>query len=272
MLRALGLPEAPPIATTAAPAPNAGQTHTVSFLQTLARAANRVVAPGAPASSQRPLPLDEGESLGSLAAAVGGPSPLLPSNPLFQGEPSSPRGRGTTTPGSLRDLIAAAARQEKIPPALLSAVVEVESGFQPRAVSSAGARGLTQLMPGTARSLGVADPFDPWQNLVGGARFLRGLIDRYPGNLSLAVAAYNAGPGAVDAAGGQIPPYAETRKYVRLVLAAYQRNLVQNQGIQPKGHPALVPDHPAPEREVWGIPPNPRSDEALGIQPDGGTT
>lgn len=121
-------------------------------------------------------------------------------------------------------MIAAAARQEKIPPALLSAVVEVESSFQPGAVSKAGALGLTQLMPGTARALGVSDPFDPWQNLVGGARFLRGLIDRYPGNLSLAVAAYNAGPGAVDAAGGQIPPFAETRAYVRLVLGAFQRN------------------------------------------------
>jgi len=174
----------------------------MSFFQMLAQAADRVVSPGAPHHPS----LASGES----AAAIG-PPPAVP--------------------GSIRDLIATAARQEKIPPGLLSAVVEVESGFQPRAVSRAGARGLTQLMPGTARSLGVTNSFDPWQNLVGGARFLHGLMARYPGNLSLAVAAYNAGPGAVDAAGGQIPPYAETQKYVRLVLAAYQRNL----GGQPTG-------------------------------------
>ena len=203
LLRALGLPEAAPITTsTASPAPTAGQTRTLSFFQALARAADRVVSPSA----------SRGPSVASGEGTAGiGPAPAVP--------------------GSIKDLIVAAARQEKIPPGLLSAVVEVESGFQPRAVSRAGARGLTQLMPGTARSLGVTDSFDPWQNLVGGARFLRGLIDRYPGNLSLAVAAYNAGPGAVDAAGGQIPPYAETQKYVRLVLAAYQRNL----GGQPAG-------------------------------------
>ncbi|MGH2461094.1 MAG: lytic transglycosylase domain-containing protein [Chloroflexota bacterium] len=195
MLRALGLPEAAPIPTTATPA-SAGSTRTLSFFQTLARTVEKAVSPGATAGAV-PAPA-------SAAPAIGPPP---------------------AAPDALRGLIATAARQEKIPPALLSAVVEVESGFQPHAVSRAGARGLTQLMPGTARSLGVTDSFDPWQNLVGGARFLHGLLDRYPGNLSLAVAAYNAGPGAVDAAGGQIPPYAETQKYVRLVLAAYQRNL-----------------------------------------------
>jgi len=104
-------------------------------------------------------------------------------------------------------------------------VVQVESGFQPQAVSSAGAKGLTQLMDGTARTLGVTNSFDPWQNLTGGATFLSALLSRYHGNVSLALAAYNAGPGAVDAAGGAIPPYEETQRYVRLVTAVYHRNL-----------------------------------------------
>lgn len=119
-----------------------------------------------------------------------------------------------------RQLLAAAARQEGVPSALLAAVVEQESGFDPKAVSPAGAKGLTQLMDGTARDLGVTDPFDPWQSLVGGARFLRAMLDRYHGDPRLAAAAYNAGPGAVDKYAG-VPPYAETQTYVRRVLSLY---------------------------------------------------
>jgi soluble lytic murein transglycosylase-like protein len=124
--------------------------------------------------------------------------------------------------GTLNGMIQAVARQEGVPPALLAGVVEVESGFQPGAVSKAGAEGLTQLMPLTAQALGVTQPFDPWQNLTGGARYLHQMITRYNGNLPIALAAYNAGPNAVDRSGGQIPPYAETQRYVRLVLGAYQ--------------------------------------------------
>jgi len=82
-------------------------------------------------------------------------------------------------------------------------------------------------MDGTARGLGVTNPFDPEQNLVGGTRFLRGLLDRYHGNLTLALAAYNAGPGAVDAAGGQVPPFPETQLYVRRVLSAFAQYSAQ---------------------------------------------
>lgn len=117
-------------------------------------------------------------------------------------------------------LATAAARRHKLDPALVLALVQVESGGRPRAVSPRGARGLTQLMPATARELGVADVFDPAQNLDGGARYLRQMLSRYGGDLALALAAYNAGPGAVDRHQG-VPPFRETRQYVRRVLERY---------------------------------------------------
>lgn len=108
------------------------------------------------------------------------------------------------------------ARKHGIPENLFVSLVRHESGFNPRAVSRAGAMGLTQLMPGTARALGVKNPFDPVQNLEGGARYLKQQYNRF-GRWDLALAAYNAGPGAVSRYGG-IPPYKETQNYVRSVL------------------------------------------------------
>jgi len=104
-----------------------------------------------------------------------------------------------------------------VDPQLVESVIRAESAFNPTAVSRTGARGLMQLMPKTAVLLGVRDSFNPRENIEGGVRHLRYLLDRYPGNVSLAVAAYNAGEGAVDAHRG-IPPYAETQQYVQRVL------------------------------------------------------
>jgi soluble lytic murein transglycosylase-like protein len=118
-------------------------------------------------------------------------------------------------------LVAEAAQRHGLDPALVRAVVGVESGFQPEAVSSKGAQGLMQLMPATARDLGVIDPFDPAANLDGGSRYLSSLVARYEGDLTKALAAYNAGMGAVARHGG-VPPYAETRRYVQKVLGRYQ--------------------------------------------------
>ncbi len=107
--------------------------------------------------------------------------------------------------------------------ALLHAVISVESRYNPKAVSSKGATGLMQLMPKTAQRYGVADAFDPAQNLAGGAHYLRDLLRKFNNNISLALAAYNAGEHAVAKHGNRIPPYRETMNYVPRVLAFYRR-------------------------------------------------
>ena len=116
------------------------------------------------------------------------------------------------------DEITAAARRNGVDPALLAGLVRQESNFNAAAVSPAGARGLTQLMPATAAGLGVANPSDPVQALEGGARYLRRQLDAFGGDVTKALAAYNAGPGAVQRYGG-VPPYAETQAYVQKVQA-----------------------------------------------------
>jgi soluble lytic murein transglycosylase-like protein len=112
------------------------------------------------------------------------------------------------------DVIDYRAREQGIRPDLIRAVIQVESAFNPRARSPKGAMGLMQLMPRTARELGVHNAYDPLENIRGGALYLRGLLDQFSNNEELALAAYNAGAGAVNKYGGVVPPYRETRDYV----------------------------------------------------------
>jgi hypothetical protein len=149
------------------------------------------------------------------AGAVGARASARPASAAEDSAPPA------TSP-HLNQMIGELARRHGISPALVKAVVTVESAFDPKAVSAKGARGLMQLMPGTAADLGVDDVYDPRGNLDGGIRHLRGLLDRYHGDVRLALAAYNAGEEAVRRHGG-IPPYDETRQYVRRVLDQYER-------------------------------------------------
>jgi soluble lytic murein transglycosylase-like protein len=136
-----------------------------------------------------------------------------------------PAGSSTSSPYDAT--IAQAATRYDIDPAILHGLIQQESGFDPNARSSAGALGLTQLMPGTASSLGVTNPLDPTQSIEGGARYLSEMLSKFGGNTAEALAAYNAGPGAVSQYGG-VPPYAETQAYVNKVLGyadAYRQSL-----------------------------------------------
>jgi soluble lytic murein transglycosylase-like protein len=126
-------------------------------------------------------------------------------------------------------LIRRAAQAAAVRPELVRAVIVVESAFNPHAVSKRGAIGLMQLRPETARRYGVANAFDPEQNVAGGARYLRDLLERYGNNLELTLAAYNAGEGAVERYGRTVPPFAETRRYVPAVLRVYRALLARAQ-------------------------------------------
>ena len=160
----------------------------------------------------------------------------VPTDPRFEllaREPVPERGLGAAQAiraGTWRSravqyegLIDRTAAGTEVQPALLRAVIVVESAFNPRAVSRAGAKGLMQLLPSTARRYGVEDSFDAAQNVAGGARYLRDLLKRYDNNLELVLAAYNAGEDAVDRHGGRVPPYRETRAYVPAVLKWYRQ-------------------------------------------------
>ena len=124
--------------------------------------------------------------------------------------------------GRLDRIVRDAAARHQVDPALVKAVISTESGWNPQAVSRKGAVGLMQLIPGTAQRFGVGNPFDPAQNVEGGTTYLKALLDRYNGDLSKTLAAYNAGEHAVDANRG-VPPYWETQRYVQKVQNAYFR-------------------------------------------------
>ncbi len=122
---------------------------------------------------------------------------------------------------SYDDVIAEAAKRNGISSPLLKALIHVESYFDPKAVSKKGALGLMQIMPENLVLLNINDPFDPWENVMGGARYLKSMIERFSGQLDLALAAYNAGPTAVEKY-NDIPPYPETQNYVQKVMKAFR--------------------------------------------------
>jgi soluble lytic murein transglycosylase-like protein len=172
-------------------------------------------APAAPASSTSfssalagaTTPANSNASFAALASPLGAPATDATST-----SSSLPAG----TPYAAE--ITAAAQANGLDPALLAGLIKQESGFNPSAGSGAGARGLTQLMPATAAGLGVSNVLDPVQSINGGAKYLKQQLEAFGGDTVKALAAYNAGPGAVQRFGG-IPPYAETQNYVRIVQA-----------------------------------------------------
>ncbi|MDJ0721990.1 MAG: lytic transglycosylase domain-containing protein [Desulfobacterales bacterium] len=135
----------------------------------------------------------------------------------------SSRPRFKASPGAKKfdPIIQDAARRYDVDFSLLKAIIRAESSFDPQAISRKGARGLMQIMPENFRTLDIQDPFDPEQNIMGGTRYFRSLLDRYQGKVSLTLAAYNAGPTAVDRY-RRIPPFAETKDYVQKVLRFYE--------------------------------------------------
>ena len=203
--QARGVATAPPAAATAAT--NGG----AAFAGALASATAAQLAPPVAAAAVVP---------GAVAPAVGGP------------------------PTPYDHLIVAAAQRHGIDPALLKGLIRAESNFDPTVTSPAGAAGLVQLMPGTAAALGVTDRFDPAQSIDAGARYLRQQLDAFGGDVTLALAAYNAGPGAVRRHGG-VPPYAETQAYVQKV---------QRYAAEYRVAPAPTPALAAPAAPAYAAP------------------
>jgi soluble lytic murein transglycosylase-like protein len=146
----------------------------------------------------------------------------LPSAPLSAPAAPASVAAAPVLPDQIDALVTQNSATWQVDPSLVKAIIANESGFDANATSKVGAQGLMQLMPSTAQSVGVRNSYDPAQNVAGGTRYLKGLLDRFNGDVRLAVAAYNAGPGAVEKY-GDVPPYAETQNYVQNVLGSYAK-------------------------------------------------
>lgn len=157
----------------------------------------------------------------------------------------STAGARAAAPDGLQTILDATARRYDLDPGLVREVARQESDFDPRSVSDKGALGVMQLMPGTARDLGVRHPFNAAENIDGGARYLKELLQHYDGDIPLTLAAYNAGPGSVDRYGRRIPPYSETRAYVKAITRRLKR----------RGYPAKAARHHAVVAPHHSIPP-----------------
>ena len=169
------------------------------------------------------VPTDKRYKLVNLNASLREPARQAGSGRVYSSKPRPMRitrySSGSMAPYSFDHHIRRAARAHRVDPMLIKAIIKTESNFNPRAVSSKGAQGLMQLMPGTARDLQVKDPFDARQNIYGGTRYIRQMLDCYQGNIRLSLAAYNAGPGRVKKTVPRIP---ETVAYVSKVMRLYR--------------------------------------------------
>lgn len=227
----------------------------LGYLASTASAQTPVRPPGQ--STQLSVP-DGKPAGGSLVVDFGEPAKpdvAKPSKPEPAIVPDRPR-TCSTGDAALDGVIAEAATRYGVDPCLVVAVMSQESGYRRNAVSPKGASGYMQLMPETARRLGVSDIFDPRQNVHAGTRYLRMLLERFGGSLELALAGYNAGEGAVERYGRRIPPFAETQNYVRLISTKYRTKyagVTALRGSAPPPPPLAVNTGPARPPVAWRI-------------------
>ena len=160
-------------------------------------------------------------------STISSPSAALSEHSASSGTDEATSGSTEVSDPKLDKIVREAAERHDLDPALVKAVISTESNWNPYAVSRKGAMALMQLVPSTAERFGVGNPYDPAQNIEGGTAYLKELLDRYHGDLKKSLAAYNAGPGAVDASGG-VPWFPETRRYVQKVTNAYFRSDVDH--------------------------------------------
>jgi hypothetical protein len=182
-----------------------------------------VLSPSGPSS----VPLTDTDQQKALASPPVSSAVVVPANPLFHAQEASivrfPGLHISSGNSQIDGLVTEAAARYRLDPCLIISVMGVESRYNRLAVSPKGASGLMQLMPGTAARFGVRNIFDPRENILAGASYLRWLLDRFGGNVRLALAGYNAGEGAVESHGFQIPPFMETQNYVQEIYARYSR-------------------------------------------------